>query len=78
MSRYSEIIFEVFSILFFSVLLSNVEINPRCLDSKFRSEFFGITPIIGILIFCNAFLHKISCFLLPILLRIIPEILEFL
>ena len=37
---------------------------------------FGITPTIGIDIFCNASLHKFSCFLLPILLSIMPSILD--
>jgi hypothetical protein len=36
-----------------------------------------MTPIIGIFKFCKASLHRFSCFLLPILLRIIPDIREF-
>jgi len=77
-SNDSEIIFEIFSSLFFKILLSYVEINPRCLDSKFKIGFFGITPIIGNFVFSKASLQRISCYLLPILFKIIPTILEFL
>ena len=77
-SKLFDIVFASFSICFFNVLLSKVEIKPRCLDSIFNSGFFGIMPTIGILVFSRADLHKISCFLLPILLRIIPTIQEFL
>ena len=41
-------------------------------------EINRITPIIEIFRFSNAERHNISCFLLPILFKIIPEILEFL
>ncbi len=78
MSKDFEIIFDVFSIWVFSDFLSNVEINPKCLDCIFSNGFFWMIPTIGILVCFNASLHKISCFLLPILLRIIPEIREFL
>ena len=37
-----------------------------------------MTPIIGIFRLASALRHKFSCFLLPILFKIIPEILEFL
>ncbi|MBS1268069.1 MAG: hypothetical protein MAG458_00787 [Nitrosopumilus sp.] len=77
-SKDSEMIFEIFSICFFRILFSEVEIKPKCRDSMFSIGFFGITPTIGILVFSKAHLHKFSCFLLPILLRIIPDIREFL
>ena len=37
-----------------------------------------MTPIIGIFRLLSALRHKFWCFLLPILFKMIPEILEFL
>jgi len=61
-SNDSEIIFEIFSSLFFKILLSYVEINPRCLDSKFKIGFFGITPIIGNFVFSKALYKEFHVF----------------
>ena len=74
----SEICCETCLIFLWSCFCSTTGINPRCLDSKIFSVFLGTTPIIGIFRFSNAERHNISCFLLPILFKIMPEILEFL
>jgi len=58
----SEINFEIFRILFFKIVLSYVEINPRCLDSKFKIGFFGITPIIGNFVFSKALYKEFHVF----------------
>ena len=49
--------------------------RPKCRDS-ILSEFFGINPSMGIFRFVRACLHMFSCFLLPLLFKIIPTILE--
>jgi len=43
-----------------------------------ETGIFGIIPIIGNFVFSKASLQRISCFLLPILFKMIPTILEFL